>query len=176
MAWWPFGGVARVWYDFLVGLRVLTYSNLALTTQGLAGEPTTLTVSVQNTLAVTGNQTVWLMVDNATVAGQVVNFGASQTKTVTFTYVIAAGGHQVNVGGKTLNLNIEAPVTPVQDMTTAYALAIGLLIAGLVVGLVVGIVMGRRRKAPPMAMPEETKPMEETPKSAEEELGPEDKL
>ena len=118
-----------------------------------------------------GNATVWLTVDNQQVAGQVVSFGPSETKTVTFTYVFAqSGSHTVAVGAASTSATIAA--VPPPDLTTLYALAGGLLVAGLVIGVVVGRVMGRSRKKPPTSMPGESG----TGGTAEEELPPEENL
>ena len=166
----PYGGVARGWYALLASNPVLTYSNLAVTA-GQAGSASTISVSAQNTLAVAGNATVWLTVDNQQVAGQVVSFGPSETKTVTFTYVFAqSGSHTVAVGAASTSATIAA--VPPPDLTTLYALAGGLLVAGLVIGVVVGRVMGRSRKKPPTSMPGESG----TGGTAEEELPPEENL
>ena len=166
----PYGGVARGWYALLASNPVLTYSSIAVTA-GQAGSASTITVSAQNTLAVSGNATVWLVVDNQQVAGQVVSFGPSQTKTVTFTYVFAqAGSHTVAVGSASTTASIAA-VPPV-DNTVLYALAGGLLVVGLAVGVAVGALMGRKRKRPPTSMPGESG----SGGAAEEELPPEENL
>ena len=166
----PYGGVARGWYALLASNPVLTYSSIAVT-PGQAGSASTITVSAQNTLAVAGNATVWLTVDNQQVAGQVVSFGPSETKTVTFTYVFAqAGSHTVAIGSASTTASIAA-VPPV-DNTVLYALAGGLLVVGLVVGVAVGALMGRKRKRPPTSMPGESG----SGGAAEEELPPEESL
>jgi hypothetical protein len=167
----PYGGVARGWYALVATNPVLTYSSIAVTA-AQAGSASTITVSAQNTLPVSGNATVWLVVDNQAVAGQVVAFAASETKTVTFTYVFAqAGSHTVAVGAASTQASIAA--VPPADNTLLYALAGGLLVVGLILGVVVGR-MGRKRKGPPTSMPEESGGgMGGT---AEEELSPEDKL
>jgi len=166
----PYGGVARGWYALLASNPVLTYSSIAVTT-GQAGSASTITVSAQNTLAVAGNATVWLTVDNQQVAGQVVSFGPSETKTVTFTYVFAqAGSHTVAIGSASTTASI--PAVPPVDNTVLYALAGGLLVVGLVVGVAVGALMGRKRKRPPTSMPGESG----SGGAAEEELPPEESL
>ena len=164
----PYGGVARGWYALVASDPVLTYASIAVT-PALAGSASTITVSATNTLPVAGNATVWLSVDGTNVTGQVVSFAASQTKTVTFTYVMAEGTHTVAVGASSTSVAI-SPATPY----VLYGLAGGLLVVGLVVGVVVGRMMGRKRKGPPTSMPEESGGgMGGT---AEEELSPEDKL
>ncbi len=170
-----YGGIARGWYAFIASPPVLSFSGLQATV-GQAGSPTTITVSGQNTLPVSGNATVWLSVGGTPVAGQVLQYAASETKTITFTYVFAtAGQYTVTVGSQSVSVNV--PAVPPVDNTVLYALAIGLLVVGLVAGVVVGMMMSRRRKTPPTSIPSEEAPPEgEAPKSAEEELGPEDKL
>jgi ABC-type transport system substrate-binding protein len=159
----PYGGVARGWYAFVASDPVLSYTGITVTT-GAAGSASTITVTAQNTLALAGNATVWLLVNNKAVAGQIVSFGASESKSVTFTYVFAsAGTYTVGVGASSTQAAI-----PAADLTGTYALAAGLLAAGLVVGAVVGLLMGRRRK-PPTSMPGSSRGGAQ--KSAEEELG-----
>jgi hypothetical protein len=161
-----YGGSARAWYAFMTSPPVLAYSGLSATA-AQAGQPSTITVTAQNTLAVSGNQTVWLTIDGNVVAGQTVAFAPNQQKTVTFTWVFAsAGSHSVAVGPQSTTVAIAS--VPPADVTWAYALGGGLLVAGVVVGAVVGMLMGRRRK-PPTAMPG-TSPGE-SGKPAEEEIG-----
>ncbi|HYY48650.1 MAG TPA: ABC transporter substrate-binding protein [Thermoplasmata archaeon] len=145
-----YGGAARGWYAVLASAPVLTYSSLSATS-AQAGQPSTITVTAQNTLAVSGNATVWLTVDGNVVAGQTVAFAPNQQKTVTFTWVFSASGsHSVAVGSQTASVSISA--APLADQTFAYVLSGGLLVAGIVVGAVIGLMMGRRRK-PPTSMP-----------------------
>jgi ABC-type transport system substrate-binding protein len=158
-----YGGSARGWYALVASPPVLTYSALSATA-AQTGQPSTITVAAQNTLAVSGNQTVWLTVDGNVVAGQTVSFGPNQQKTVTFTWVFSsAGSHTIAVGSQSTTTTISS--VPAPDVTWAYALGGGLLVAGIVVGAIFGILLGRRRK-PPTSMPgsspgESGKPTEE---------------
>lgn len=172
-----YGGAARGWYASIASPPVVTYGAPSVTAHE-AGTASTITATVTNTLPIAGSTTVWLFVDNKSVASQDVTLTASGTATVTFSYVFPTSGtHYVTVGDQSTTASIPAPTgpgpTPV-DNTGLYALAAGLLVVGLVVGAVVGMMMGRRGKRPPTAaeMPEEPK----TEGKAEEELPPEDKL
>ena len=163
-----YGGVARGWYTFVASNPVLTVSKVTATAVQ-AGQASTITVSATNTLAVAGNVTVWLLVNDKAVAGQVVSFNPSESKDVTFNYVFAQSGtYTVQAGAQSTSVTIASV-----DQTGTYALAGGLLVAGLVVGAVVGLVMSRRRK-PPTSMPGSSPGG--TGLSAEEELSTEDNL
>jgi len=157
----PYGGSGRAWYGVVTSNPVLTYSALSITKRE-AGKASTINVTVTNTLPIAGTVTVFLSVDNVTVAAKDVSIGASESKLVSFTYVFAtAGSHYVSVGTEAQAVDIPAPsVAAAAD----YTLAIALLVAGLVVGAVVGLLLGRRGKKPgvaPEEPPAETKPAEE---------------
>lgn len=169
-----YGGTARGWFAYIASNPVLSFSGIAVT-PAVTGSPSTITVTAANTLAVAGTSTVWLSIDGNNTVAQVVNFGASQSKTLTFSYVFTTtGSHAVAVGSQSTTVSISAP--PPVDMTLAYALAGGLLVVGLVVGAVLGLMMSRRGKKPPTSAPEEPESPGETPKPAEEELGPDEQL
>ncbi len=169
-----YGGTARGWFAYIASNPVLAFSNIGVT-PAVTGSPSTITVTATNTLAVAGTSTVWLTIDGNNTVAQVVTFSASQAKTLTFSYVFTtAGTHAVAVGTASTTTTIANP--PPADLTLAYALAGGLLVVGLVVGAVLGLMMSRRGKKPPTMAPEEPEKPSETPKPAEEELGPDEQL
>jgi hypothetical protein len=166
-----YGGIARGFFGFVASPPVVTYGTPAVSAKQ-AGQASTITVTVTNTLNVAGSVPVSLVVDNATVATQNVALVAGGSATVTFTYTFpTAGSHTVTVGGSSTTANIPAP--PPQDLTVLYAGAGGLLVVGLVVGVVVGRMMGRGGKPPKGPGPTETPKGEG---QSEEELAPEDNL
>ena len=170
-----YGGAARGWYALVASPPVVTYGTPTVTPK-TAGTASTITATVTNTLAVAGPVTVWLYVDNASVASQVVNLTASQSTTVTFNYVFpTSGSRYVTVGDQSTTTSIPAPVVTAADNTVLYALAAGLLVVGLVVGVLVGMMLARRGRRPPAAEDMSDEPTGGEGK-AEEELPPEDKL
>jgi len=169
-----YGGTARAWFAYIASNPVLTFSGLSVN-KAVTGSPSTITVTAQNTLAVAGTTTVWLSIDGNNSVAQVATFTASQSKTLTFTYVFTTtGDHQVAVGSQSTTVTIGSAPPP--DQTLAYALAGGLLVVGLVVGAVLGLMMSRRGKKPPTSAPEEPETPSGTAKPAEEELGPDEQL
>jgi ABC-type transport system substrate-binding protein len=166
-----YGGAARGFFGYIASPPVVTYGAPTVTAKQ-AGQASTITVTVTNTLNIAGSVPVSLVVDNATVATQTVNLPAGGSATVTFTYAFpTAGSHTVSVGGSSTTASIPAP--PAADQTVLYALAGGLLVVGLVVGVVVGRMMGRGGKPPKGSGPSDS------PKGSgqsEEELAPEDNL
>src|SRR5439155_8165685 len=164
----PSGQIIRAWYGVMAANPILTYGTIT-PTLALSGSTSTFTATVTNTLAVAGTAPVSFSVDNQTIATKQVSVDASGTASVTFSYVFpTSGSHVVTIGTQSTTVSIAEPVPVV-----LYALAGGLLIAGLVVGVVIGRVMGRRRKPPASSM--EELPRDE-PKSAEEELRPDEQL
>jgi hypothetical protein len=135
-----------------------------------AGKPSTITVTVTNTLNVAGTVPVSLLVDNVTVATKSVSLPAGGSTTVSFTYTFAtAGSHTVTVGSSSATASIPAP--PVDVLL--YGLAGGLLVVGLVVGVVVGRMMARGGKPPKGPGPTDAPKGEG---QSEEEMSPEDNL
>jgi ABC-type transport system substrate-binding protein len=164
----PSGQFARAWYGIMVAQPVLSYATPAVT-KDYAGKPSTITVTVTNTLAVAGNATVLLLVGGQAVAAQVISIGALASQPVTFSYVFAsAGDYQVTVGDKTTAVTIQAQPPVPLGFLESYGWIVG-LVAGLVVGAIVGWVLLSRRGKKPPAM-EASK--EEDTKPSEEELGP----
>lgn len=166
-----YGGAARGFFGYVSSPPVVTYGTPTVTAKQ-AGQASTITVTVTNTLNVAGSVPVSLVVDNATVATQIVTLPAGGSTTVTFTYTFpTAGSHTVTVGGASTTASIPAP--PAADQTVLYALAGGLLVVGLVVGVVVGRLMGRGGKPPKGSGPSDSPKGEG---QSEEELAPEDNL
>lgn len=171
------GQVIRTWFGVMAATPVLTYGAISANV-GQAGSASTISLDVTNTLPIAGPVTVYLIVDNATVAAKSLSMASLGTSSVTFSYVFAsAGPHTVSVGTAVKTLSVPSPPSAL-DLLTAYGLAGGLLVVGLVVGALVGIFLSRRRKQPPVAMPEEETSPGGTGGAppAEEELGPEEKL
>ena len=165
----PSGQIIRAWYGVMAANPILTYGTIT-PTPAQAGSTSTFTATVTNTLAVAGTASVSFSVDNQTIATKQVSVDASGTATVSFSYVFpTSGSHVVTIGTQSTTVSIAEPPAPV----ALYALAGSLLVAGLVVGVVVGRVMGRRRKPPASSMEEHSG---DEPKSAEEELRPDEQL
>ena len=170
----PYGGAARGWFGYIVSAPVLSYSALSVT-PATAGVAATITATVTNTVAVAGQVTVWLYVDNKSVAAQVLNMTAAGTaggtQTVTFTWTFTQGSHTVMIGDQSTTITVAPATTGTTDQTGTYVLAGGLLVAGLVVGAVAGTLMGRRGRRPPRTVTTTKTPGGGT--KTEEELPPE---
>lgn len=185
-----YGGSARAWYSYIASLPVVTFSTPTVTA-GTAGTNSTITVTVTNTLPVSGTITVWLYVNGQPVMSKQVTLASGGTATVSFSYAFAnAGTYNVAVGTSSpTNVSSPASVTVGGgqgpsgfDPVIAYALAGGLLVLGLVLGVVLGLLMGRRRRPPTVVAEtaeerrEDRKLAAEDRKAAEEELGPDEQL
>jgi hypothetical protein len=164
-----YGGAARGFFGYVSSPPVVTYGTPTVTAAE-AGKPSTITVTVTNTLNVAGTVPVSLLVDNVTVATKSVSLPAGGSTTVSFTYTFAtAGSHTVTVGSSSATASIPAP--PVDVLL--YGLAGGLLVVGLVVGVVVGRMMARGGKPPKGPGPTDAPKGEG---QSEEEMSPEDNL
>ncbi|TLZ51472.1 MAG: hypothetical protein E6K18_04855 [Methanobacteriota archaeon] len=156
------GQVLRAWYGVVVTYPVLAVQSVTVDPKQ-AGSASTITVNVQNTLAVAGPATVTISVDGTVVSAKVINIGASATQAVTFSYVFdSAKSYTVASADKSATANVPAaPAPPGPDLGVAIGLGVGLLIVGLVVGAGLGMVMKGRRKPPAEASSTESPMAEE---------------